>query len=263
MPIERLKDFVRKIEKTAHRFGVSISIEAHAVGNGRCLVIPSFTTNKRGLTYLAHLFLVLTLTQIGTEYGGVPYGTGIWNLPFVHERFSNLAELMSYKKEVDPQEIFNPMKTFQGPTLLPSNPRLRKIILSTLSKFVFVPSKKESDKGCKDALAESINACAKCSACVSVCPAYYITGDETITPRGKLYKARNIEQLSRDEAERMFFCLHCGRCEEVCQEGLRLLESWDLLEDILRERFDFPREKVEEFVAEIDRKDVYKIIRSW
>jgi L-lactate utilization protein LutB len=104
-------------------------------------------------------------------------------------------------------------------------------------------------------------ACTRCGACVTVCPAYLITGREIVTGRGKLLMARKLkgrEPVDSDEAKELFLCMKCHACEEVCQTRLPLLSAYEELEGMVDDWFGRPKEMIENFVAEVEASPEYE-----
>jgi heterodisulfide reductase subunit D len=70
--------------------------------------------------------------------------------------------------------------------------------------------------------------CIRCGLCLSVCPSYRETLNETDSPRGRtaLIRAREEGRLGRSEnyADKFFRCLLCASCENVCPSGVELAE---------------------------------------
>jgi Fe-S oxidoreductase len=68
--------------------------------------------------------------------------------------------------------------------------------------------------------------CIRCGLCLSVCPSYRETLNETDSPRGRvsLVRANAEGQLSRSEnyADKFFRCLLCEACEQACPSGAEL-----------------------------------------
>jgi len=68
--------------------------------------------------------------------------------------------------------------------------------------------------------------CIRCGKCLSVCPVYRETRIETLSPRGKvaLYRAVGEDDLEVGEvyAGRLYTCLMCEACREVCPSGVEL-----------------------------------------
>lgn len=68
--------------------------------------------------------------------------------------------------------------------------------------------------------------CIRCGKCLSVCPVYRETRIETLSPRGKvaLYRAVDEDGLEVSEvyADKLYTCLMCEACREVCPSGVEL-----------------------------------------
>lgn len=64
--------------------------------------------------------------------------------------------------------------------------------------------------------------CAKCGACVPVCPIFQLTGRESHTARGKLHLLQTLsaETYSPYFAELLSLCLLCGACADICPRKL-------------------------------------------
>ena len=77
-----------------------------------------------------------------------------------------------------------------------------------------------------------LDACVTCGLCLSVCPTYRLTGDETASPRGRLAAIDAVDQGMADVDERFAeivdFCLQCRACETACPSLVpfgRIIES--------------------------------------
>ena len=51
----------------------------------------------------------------------------------------------------------------------------------------------------------------------------------------------------------LYFCLHCGRCDEECQVNLKHRQLYDDLEKYLSATIDFPIQEVTDFIQEVER----------
>ncbi len=64
--------------------------------------------------------------------------------------------------------------------------------------------------------------CAKCGACVPVCPVYQVTGRESLAARGKLHLLSRLEpaHASLKYADILSQCLLCGACSASCPRSI-------------------------------------------
>ncbi|MCX7969880.1 MAG: 4Fe-4S dicluster domain-containing protein, partial [Armatimonadetes bacterium] len=67
--------------------------------------------------------------------------------------------------------------------------------------------------------------CVHCGFCLTVCPTFVLTGDETDSPRGRLYYMRLLAEGRIDPNESVLThldrCLECRACETACPSGVR------------------------------------------
>lgn len=244
------------------------------------LLIVSFSCDySRTVHYVLSLLFIQLLVKMAVRYGGAPYGVGIWNTPFIKNKYNKgeLNSLKDNKHKLDPNGILNPNKFFKIrgrffsiPSLFLHPAFFRPVlalshffspVLGLIAKLTGpapqsrwdIPPK-ESNHG-EDLLHQSALRCTSCGACISVCPAYHITEDELVTGRAKLRMGEAITNgmgLERKEAHAPFQCLHCGLCEEVCQTRLPLRDCYLVLEDRLEDLFGSPAETVQSFVEKLD-----------
>lgn len=65
--------------------------------------------------------------------------------------------------------------------------------------------------------------CIRCGFCLESCPTFMVTGDESQSPRGRIYLAKNAEEgrISWKQAEpALSTCLGCRACETACPSGV-------------------------------------------
>ena len=71
---------------------------------------------------------------------------------------------------------------------------------------------------------EQLNTCVQCGLCLSSCPTFRVTGDETMSPRGRIALMRlvQLDDLPVEpEIVRAFeTCVQCRGCEPACPSGV-------------------------------------------
>jgi glycolate oxidase iron-sulfur subunit len=79
---------------------------------------------------------------------------------------------------------------------------------------------------------EALNACVQCGLCLSSCPTYRVTGDETMSPRGRIALMREVQvagaPLTTEVERSLETCVQCRGCEPACPSGVtygRLIEQ--------------------------------------
>lgn len=79
---------------------------------------------------------------------------------------------------------------------------------------------------------DQLNTCVQCGLCLSSCPTFRVTGDETMSPRGRIALMRlvQLDDLPVEpEIVRAFeTCVQCRGCEPACPSGVpfgRLIEQ--------------------------------------
>ena len=67
---------------------------------------------------------------------------------------------------------------------------------------------------------EALNACVSCGLCLPHCPTYRVTGDERMSPRGRISLMRSIGTTEFNPTEEwinsMDTCVQCRGCETAC-----------------------------------------------
>jgi FAD/FMN-containing dehydrogenase/ferredoxin len=276
--------YVGAARRLAKRLGFDVVIEAHAVGPHRILVMPHMLAEPtRPLHYGMALALTSLLTQLAVDQGGVPYGLGIWNTPFIESRFDGgvLKDLQRWKDEVDPDRLLNPRRFFLMGTRFFNIPGVvfRPWIFQPLMRALMrtaplwgwlarlVTSGRREPSGELTPMERTALLCSRCGSCLSVCPAYRVTRDEAVTARSKLRTIEKLSKgasLSREEVEKVFLCLHCRACERVCQSRLKLVEAWEALEKDLTEKHGTPSEAVARFMNNVSESDEYQqMVDNW
>ncbi len=79
---------------------------------------------------------------------------------------------------------------------------------------------------------DELNACVQCGLCLSSCPTYRVTGDETMSPRGRIALMREVQindaPLTPEVMHAFESCVQCRGCEPACPSAVpygRLMEQ--------------------------------------
>ena len=274
LPIDQAASYHEKINEWGKKLGVTCYPTSHLVDQKNVLFLGLIASDHRKLIFYVDLMLIPMMVRLAVQfYQGKPYGLGIWNAPFLKDLYpkDELKKLANYKKKVDPTGILNPGKFFEVSGKLGSLQKFLfssgvfNIEISTVQWLLFrlfsvlpkdslrkrVPVTPEGLEG----IATDVLACAQCGNCVSRCPLYQTFGDETYTARGKLLtlkRALETHQLEISKVLPLYFCIHCGRCDEECQVNLKHKSLFDHLEKYLSKQIDFPMKEITRFVEEIE-----------
>lgn len=72
--------------------------------------------------------------------------------------------------------------------------------------------------------ADELNACVQCGLCLSHCPTFRVTGDETLSPRGRIRLMREVHDhgapLTVEVVRSFETCVQCRGCEPACPSSV-------------------------------------------
>ncbi|MBN1663643.1 MAG: FAD-binding protein [Deltaproteobacteria bacterium] len=274
IPITAAGEFIEKAKTLGARFGVEIFIDSYVIDEKNTLVMTNFLCDSRKLKYLINLPLTMMITKTAVSLGAEPYGLGIWNAPFIDALYSGAKKkaLAAYKAKIDPNNIMNPGKFFRIRSKwmnIPAavfNPGFFRFSMGILVALSPIIGKTATLFMGKDKKVDSLDfeltthACAKCGNCIAVCPAYLVTKNEEVTAKGKIAMAKKLiegREVTKEEAENVFMCMHCKACESICQTNLELMNLWDALEKRMEGKIGRPEEKIRDFLKQVDDSKEY------
>ncbi|UCE91197.1 MAG: FAD-binding protein [Methanobacteriota archaeon] len=274
----RLPEIIAAAERLCRHMNLEPMYEVHYLSDGDALLLCFYLVDQGNtFAYTLDAFKSLVLTCALIDAGGRPYSMGIWNHPFSEAVDGDeRRRLGKVKAELDPKSLMNRGKYFSlsgrwaglGGALL--DPRMMRPLLRVLLAFSPVSTmfigrvsralERLFEPKSRDLVLAVADRCAMCGSCVSVCPAYLLTGDERVTARGKLLTAKAMAggfQISEEHASRTFLCMRCKACEQVCQSRLELLPIYDEIERRLERTHGRDSLEIEEFLTFAENSRAY------
>ena len=278
VPMKLLPDVITKAKELCDRFGLEPLFEIHFLDDGNGLLLCYYMTDQGNtIRYTMDALKSMLITTMLLDMGARLYSIGVWNYPFSDaEDRSRVDALRQAKDELDPKGVMNSGKyftlsgrfsaltgTFFGPSLM--RPALKAVVLfspvtSRMMTMVYNFASKRLKPKTRTDLLRIADECAMCGACVSVCPAYMVVRDERVTGRGKLLTAKAMargDKISKEHAHRIFLCMKCKACEQVCQSKLELVSAYEILEKELEKEHGKDAAEIEKFVKYTENTKEY------
>ncbi|MEM4277153.1 MAG: FAD-binding protein [Thermoplasmata archaeon] len=267
--LESLGRALTEAERLCRQLDIDPLFEVHFISGGEALLLCYFVTDQGNtIRYTLDAAKSMLLTSALLDLGAKPYSIGVWNNPFSGEvDRTRLAALRAAKHSLDPHGVMNAGKMFGLSGRLGGffgalfSPAVIRPILSVaavwspLTSKLMRPAYRFAERRLRPKTRRELlriaDECAMCGACVSVCPAYLVVGDERVTARGKLLTLKEIARgadITKEHAHRMFLCMRCKACEQVCQSKLALVDAYELLERELEALYGKDLSEIERFV---------------
>jgi len=234
IPVGRLGEFVREVEKILDAHGTFGGIYAHA--SAGCLHIRPVLDLQRGEGVCAMREIVEQVFALTISLGGAmssEHGDGIARGEFIERTYGRKVTdaMRLLKKAADPDNILNPKKLFDAPpmdTHLRYGESYRAKAWTPVLHF-------GHERGLEGAI-ESCNGQGVCRKFTGVmCPSFQATRDEAFSTRGRAnllrslitnYASRNMKFVMRNEpfAQSIYhsldLCLACKGCTSECPSGV-------------------------------------------
>ncbi len=259
-------DSAVQVVKEADSMLEGISIEGSIVSKKSIALLAFLTGDERTAAYNVGFIKSLLLLDIAKKYGGQVYSVGLYFTDAAEEALGteNLKRISDFKKQTDPDNIFNPGKIISNsgrPVLLRAAMRtaqFSKPLLFSAEKLL--SSKPKVKRELVDKIARAAFACAQCGYCTETCTLYMGYNWESASPRGKWYLLRqylkgNFE-LTQQFVNKLLMCTTCKRCNPVCQVGLPVMELWDELRPVLVNEMGFATYNAFEMMGESVHSDL-------
>jgi len=289
LPLTALNQYHRFLRSILGQLlDINLKLEAHLLQNGEVLVQSIFLADTRTLRHKIYYALVPLMNEAALQFGGKPYGFGIWNYPLVknwrQQSPEKYNQFKHFKKKSDPFQLIN-----QGKFLNPRNqtvffklfkllvPRLNQWLVRILVKqtnnhlsvpsrlalkiigrfsaYIFpkiVPPTLKINR--QQPISELIAACAECDSCERVCPTsdvFGIYGPATpITRRITAKRLIEGKTIPQEEALGFLVCTRCDNCTRACPTNIPLTTLFELVEadKKFQSALDFKNGAKEDFI---------------
>jgi FAD/FMN-containing dehydrogenase/Fe-S oxidoreductase len=242
IPVERLGEFVRQVEKILAAHGTEGGIYAHA--SAGCLHIRPILNLKTGdgirsMRQIAEETLALTLSLGGSMSS--EHGDGLARGEWLKQTYGEevIAAMRALKQAADPHNILNPQKMFDAPKM-DSHLRYGEMVASQ----AWTPALDFSHRGGLETSIEQCNGQGVCRKTSGVmCPSYQATREESNSTRGRANLLRALISLSVERStlnvqqskavyHSLDLCLACKGCKAECPSGV----------DMAKLKFEFMNE---------------------
>lgn len=244
IPLNRMKDALAEMTRI---FG-ELALEATLINAQEAAILSLALGDERvPLSYALDFSKSLHVMDIALKYGGKPYALGLFFTDLAGKKYglARLGRIHAYKKQVDPEGLFNPDTALasKNTSLAGAMSAARLARPFTGVAEAMLPKIKKSERSLPERLAHDAFICTQCGYCRPVCSLYSGRGWESATPRGKFYFLREYAQgnidFDQDEVDTFLMCTTCKRCNSVCQVNIPIQEDFDQMRGFLVMEKDF------------------------
>lgn len=243
VPVDRLDGFLGELRKEHN--AKCTAIEGTMANRNECSVLVLVLDDETRADFPFGWISSLIVLKKAKKYGGRTYSVGMYLSGEVKRVFGRerLRKIKRFKKHADRKKVMNPGKVFSprvrsfplmkfGTLIRLVRPMLgavRKIFAYNRpdGKELYRTSRKISNLGLDKGDAWEIYSCAQCGYCTSFCPVFGECFEESSTQRGRMFYLKKYFEDNKMElmrADKFFLCTTCGRCADVCQTDLPLVE---------------------------------------
>jgi FAD/FMN-containing dehydrogenase/ferredoxin len=242
LPIEvvvPLDSLALTLEELERRINPPMALEGLLVRGNEVVLTGLLPHDERTNAYAAGHGFVISALEAAERCGGRPYSTGRLLASRSRQILGDdrLETLRFWKRKNDPVGILNPGKVFDGGGVLnhvvgaawKAEPLARNVA-GRFGRPATTTGRRAANQKILPDVIEHAYACAQCGYCVDVCPQFQEAGWESCGPRGKWFLIKDVlegrDRFDIELTDIFGMCVHCGKCDEVCQLDLPIESSW-------------------------------------
>ncbi len=261
VPVINLGQSVAEIERKFPEIAIDVTMLSHEQAS----ILGHLLGDERSPSYTFEFPRSMEIIDIACQFGGCPYSVGLYFTSFARRNLGGdkVWKLLAYKKEIDPNWLFNPGK------ILPENrnPGMLKLTLKAgqlaqpvmgIGRALFSHKPKLAKK-IPSQIAYEAYSCAQCGYCIDVCDQYYGRQWETESTRGRWYFLRQYLEGKAEFNQKMLdsflLCTTCQRCNQVCQVQIPIQQMWDQMRGLVIQEKGYHTFPGFEFMASSFRRE--------
>ncbi len=225
IPVERLGEFVREVEKILSTYGTQAAFYAHA--SAGCLHIRPILNMKSGLGLHQFRAIAQEVLKLTLQVGGAmssEHGDGLVRAEWLRQTYGAqvLEAMQLLKTAADPDELLNPRKMTTAPSM---DANLRYGV--GYQSKIWAANLDFSRSGGLAAAVEQCNGQGVCRKQDGVmCPSFQATREEINSTRGRANLLRALIMIGPNRVEEdqvkqaLDLCLACKGCKAECPSGV-------------------------------------------